>query len=260
MAQVLVNESSLEDIADAIREKTESTDTYMPSQMPGAIRSIRTGGDVTGVKGNAENSYRTGNVNLTPADIGVTPASIGALPASTVFVSSVKGNGESTYRSGQVNLTPANLGAKSTQTPVSDPTASGNTAAFIDTISQDAQGVITVTKKTVRVASSSQSGLMSATDKSKLDGLKEVLITTQTISEQSIGSRSAIMIDISTSFTYGYKLISAMPEFQLSSTPLGGFVVGTPFYNNTSPFISIYNPSSNSYTISGTLTCIWMNV
>ncbi len=31
------------------------------------------GSDVTGVKGNAESSYRTGNVNITPANIGAIP-------------------------------------------------------------------------------------------------------------------------------------------------------------------------------------------
>lgn len=33
------------------------------------------GGDVTGVKGNSESTYRTGNVNLTPANIGAVPTS-----------------------------------------------------------------------------------------------------------------------------------------------------------------------------------------
>lgn len=40
-------------------------------------------------------------------------------------------------------------GKKNTQTAVTDPTADGNSLTFIDTISQDAQGVITPTKKTV---------------------------------------------------------------------------------------------------------------
>ena len=52
-------------------------------------------------------------------------------------------------------------GKKNTQSAVSDPTASGTGVTFIDTISQDAQGVITPTKKTVRTmgaASSSAAG------------------------------------------------------------------------------------------------------
>lgn len=40
-----------------------------------------------------------------------TASEVGALADTTTFVSGVKGNAESTYRSGQVNLTPANIGA-----------------------------------------------------------------------------------------------------------------------------------------------------
>lgn len=59
---------------------------------------------------------------------------------------------------------------KEVQTAVTDPTASGTAVSFIDSISQDAQGVITPTKKTVPTATQSSDGLMSAADKAKLDG------------------------------------------------------------------------------------------
>ena len=62
---------------------------------------------------------------------------------------------------------------KTTQTAVSDPTADGNAAAFIDSISQNANGEISVTKKNVQAASASQAGLMSAADFSKLAALQE---------------------------------------------------------------------------------------
>ena len=62
---------------------------------------------------------------------------------------------------------------KTTQTAVSDPTADGNAAAFIDSISQNANGEITVTKKNVQAASASQAGLMRAADFSKLAALQE---------------------------------------------------------------------------------------
>ena len=39
-----------------------------------AIDELKANGSVTGVKGNAEQSYRTGNVNLTPANIGAEEA------------------------------------------------------------------------------------------------------------------------------------------------------------------------------------------
>lgn len=50
---------------------------------------------------------------------------------------------------------------KKIQTAVSSPAASNEDISFIDTISQDTQGKITATKKTVRDASASQSGVVS---------------------------------------------------------------------------------------------------
>ena len=94
-----------------------------------------------------------------------------AVVALANLVTGVKGDKESDYRHGDVNLTPANIGAKPTQTAVADPTASGAAVAFIDSISQNDQGVISPTKKTVQSASQSAAGLMSAADKKKLDGI-----------------------------------------------------------------------------------------
>lgn len=53
MAKVLVNESSLTGIADAIRGKNGKTDTYMPNEMAAAITAIETGGttDTNTIKG-----------------------------------------------------------------------------------------------------------------------------------------------------------------------------------------------------------------
>lgn len=44
MARVLINESNLQNIADAIRVKNGSSDTYLPSQMASAIDAIPSGG------------------------------------------------------------------------------------------------------------------------------------------------------------------------------------------------------------------------
>ena len=51
-------------------------------------------------------------------------------------------------------------GYKPTQTAKSSPTASGSTTSFIDTISQDANGVITATKKSLPTASTSTAGIV----------------------------------------------------------------------------------------------------
>lgn len=61
---------------------------------------------------------------------------------------------------------------KTKQQPVSDPSMDGYTTAFIDTISQTDNGVITVTKKGVPTASSETAGLMSTNDKGKLDSIE----------------------------------------------------------------------------------------
>jgi hypothetical protein len=55
---------------------------------------------------------------------------------------------------GNVDLSSVLAAKKNTQTAVSDPTASGNSLSFIASISQDTQGVITATKKSVTVDAS----------------------------------------------------------------------------------------------------------
>lgn len=75
---------------------------------------------------------------------------------------------------------------KSVQTAKSSPTASGSAVAFIDTISQNAQGVITATKKNIRDASSSQSGLMSSAHYSKLEDIAAEATKDERITESEI--------------------------------------------------------------------------
>lgn len=55
----------------------EGTDNakYYSEQAKQALESLEQAGTVTGVKGNAEVSYRTGNVDITPENIGAYPAS-----------------------------------------------------------------------------------------------------------------------------------------------------------------------------------------
>lgn len=69
------------------------------------------------------------------------------------------------------NLDTIFAGKKDKQAVVRDPVASGTSITFIDSISQNDQGVISPTKKTVRLASTFEDGLMSATDKIKLNNI-----------------------------------------------------------------------------------------
>lgn len=122
MARVLVNESSLEDIGDAIREQNGTSDTYLPSEMAAAVRAIQTGA-VDSVNG------KTGVVVLTASDVGAGTYSkpSGGIPKSDLAsavqtslgkadtalqaapVTSVNGN------TGDVTITPGGIGAATTQ-------------------------------------------------------------------------------------------------------------------------------------------------
>jgi hypothetical protein len=113
-------------------------------------------------------------------------------------------------------------GYKPKQTAVTDPDASGSSYSFIASYSQDANGVSTVEKKTIPDVSPSKSGvggakgLMSASDKEKLDDLasgeatkdKDEVIAAalddldarmgaveDTLKEENLGTRTADEID-----------------------------------------------------------------
>lgn len=70
-------------------------------------------GTVTGVKGNAENTYRTGNVNLTPANIGAATASDITNAIQALDVSSAGGSGKYisaiSETDGKISATATNL-------------------------------------------------------------------------------------------------------------------------------------------------------
>ena len=71
MGLVTIDSQYLTDIADAIREVNGTSETITPADMAPAIRNF---GSVKGVKGDSETDYRTGYVNITPADIGALPS------------------------------------------------------------------------------------------------------------------------------------------------------------------------------------------
>ena len=73
MSKALITEGYLTGIANAIRAKNGSSDTYTPAQMAGAIESIPTGGITpTGTKQIAQNGthdvtqYASADVNVQP--------------------------------------------------------------------------------------------------------------------------------------------------------------------------------------------------
>ena len=91
---------------------------------------------------------------------------------------------EGNFASFDANGNPVDSGKKHSdyktkQTAVNDPSADGTGVDFIDSISQDANGVITPHKKTVQTVSAAtsgvggQAGLMTAAQAEKLAGLQE---------------------------------------------------------------------------------------
>lgn len=91
---------------------------------------------------------------------------------------------EGNFASFDANGNPVDSGKKHSdyktkQSAVNDPSADGSGVEFIDSISQDANGVITPHKKTVQTVSAStsgaggQAGLMTAAQAEKLAGLQE---------------------------------------------------------------------------------------
>lgn len=112
----------------------------------------------------ADNAYTWEKIGNTDVDLVeyVNNVKTSGAPLG-VFTSFTKGGGTLTF-------TVTNL-------ETSAPTASGNAVAFIDSISQSYNGKITATKKTVSSATTSAAGLMSAADKTKLDGITEATDT-----------------------------------------------------------------------------------
>ena len=86
------------------------------------------------------------------------------------------------------------IGKKNTQTAVSSPAASGSTLAFIDTISQNEQGVIAATKKSVTVdatpTANSTNPVQSGGVKAALDGKQDTLTLPLAISQGGTGANT----------------------------------------------------------------------
>ena len=57
MAQKLYEESNIQAIANAIRDKNGSTDTYKTSEMAAAISAIETGGDISDLRNFEEEEF-----------------------------------------------------------------------------------------------------------------------------------------------------------------------------------------------------------
>ena len=101
MAKVLVNESSLQDIADAIREKTEGTETFLPSTMGAAIRAMETGGAVKTATGTGTVSSGITGLDFTPFAVAIASSSSYGLYHTYTFHFFADGDGNIIHGTGK---------------------------------------------------------------------------------------------------------------------------------------------------------------
>ncbi len=137
--------------------------------------------DISG-KADKVASATSGNLAGLDGNGNLTDSGIAATDVATIDADAVEGNiAEFDANGNPVDSGHALSEYKTKQTAVadSDATTSGNDTTFVDSVTQDQNGEISVHKKTVPNVSASTSGsggtngLMLATDKEKLDGLLE---------------------------------------------------------------------------------------
>lgn len=127
---------------------TQSANGLMSAADKKKLDGIATGAQVntvTGIKGNAESSYRTGNVNLTPANIGAAAASHGNhVPTTQTASNKVFLRNDNTWQT----VTPANIGAAASSHNQAASTITAGTLA--GKVNANATAAATVTNAQVR--------------------------------------------------------------------------------------------------------------
>lgn len=115
------------------------------------------------------------------------------------------------------NVTPNSHTHALSFTEVPSPTASGNEISFIDTVSQGANGGITATKKTVRSASATQTGVVELATQDEVDTGTD---TTRVVTAATLGKGKANGV---ASLDENSKIISSqLPDYLLGQVMYGG--------------------------------------
>lgn len=153
---------------------TQSAQGLMSAADKTKLDGIASGAQVnsiTGVKGNSESSYRTGNVNITAANIGL--GNVENKSSATIRGEITKANVTTAlgYTPPTTNTTYSNMGGATSSAAGSaglvPAPAAGKQTSFLR---GDGTWVVP-TNTTYSNATTSSAGLMSSTDKTKLDGI-----------------------------------------------------------------------------------------
>jgi hypothetical protein len=173
------------DLATVINDKAEKSEIPTESTVSN-WGFTKNQGTVIDIKANGVSlAQNNGEVNITAADLGVasaikycgittTPLTDGATTnpvvidgnnhtaaqGCVVFYEDSGNTKEFVFNGTKWELLGSDLTYKVVQNAVSSPIANGNAVSFIDTISQDANGVITATKKNINTATTEQSGIV----------------------------------------------------------------------------------------------------
>ena len=222
--------TTLKDVVDKLGDSAFSSSTVIgiTADERNKLKGIEAGAQVNmvdGVKGDAETYYRTGDVNITKANIGLgsvenkssatirseitslnVTSALGYTPpkqdttyadatttnhglmstddkikldgiapdAQVNSITGVKGDSESTYRTGNVNITKANVGLGNVENKSSATIRGELTSANVTSALGYAPPRVNTTYD---VATTSTNGLMSASDKTKLDNLDSTIST-----------------------------------------------------------------------------------
>lgn len=211
--------------------------------------TIQTSNGITGGSATAGNSFTLSGVDATTSAKGVVQLAADSDKTSTDKVVTAK-QLETARTSASVTVTAGNglggggtgnsmtilLGTPSTITQsttnnvtsnshthalsfteVPSPTASGNEISFIDTVSQGANGGITATKKTVRSASTTQTGVVELATQDEVNTGTD---TTRVVTAATLGKGKANGV---ASLDENSKIISSqLPDYLLGQVMYGG--------------------------------------
>nr|DAG27519.1 MAG TPA: long tail fiber, proximal subunit [Caudoviricetes sp.] len=115
------------------------------------------------------------------------------------------------------NVTPNSHTHALSFTEVPSPTASGNEISFVDTVSQGANGGITATKKTVRSASATQTGVVELATQDEVNTGTD---TTRVVTAATLGKGKANGV---ASLDENSKIVSSqLPDYLLGQVMYGG--------------------------------------
>lgn len=224
MAKVIITESYLEDIADAIRTKTGTSDTYNPSEMAPAILSISGGGGITPTGTISITSNGTYNVtSYASAEVAVPTGS--TINNQNKSVTPTEQSQSITYDSGYTGLGTVTVEAISSTyvgsgiTVNPTPTASGATVTIPTGYysSQTTKSVSTTTHPKPTISVNSTTGVITASH-AQTAGYVSAGTTTET---SNLTTQAATTITPTTSaqtavtagkYTIGAVTVAAIPS------------------------------------------------